>query len=103
LLKQMENVPLANRSARFICSIALVLSPSRIFVVQESLEGHLAFEPAGDEGFGYDPIFVVGSEQKTMALLGQEVKNSISHRALAAKRMLSIIDSIEQEKITYVC
>ncbi|MFA5513591.1 MAG: RdgB/HAM1 family non-canonical purine NTP pyrophosphatase [Sphaerochaetaceae bacterium] len=93
LLKNLEHVD--NRRAHFICAIALIYSPTKIYVVQESLEGRIATEPFGMGGFGYDPIFLVGENNKTMASYSQKEKNKISHRALAAKRMVSIIKELQ--------
>lgn len=103
LLENLRDVPLAQRSARFVCAMALVLSPHRAFVVQETVEGSIAGGPSGEGGFGYDPVFLVGETGRTMAQLSDREKNSVSHRGLAAKRMLAIIQSLEQEEIVYVC
>ena len=73
-----------NREARFVCCIALVL----ISGIQEFFEGEcsgqIIQEKRGESGFGYDPVFYVPQYGKTMAELGSEVKNRISHRAIAS-------------------
>lgn len=102
LLDKMKDIPPEKRSARFVCAMALVVSPSRLFIIQESVEGHIALSQHGEGGFGYDPIFIPLGESKTMAQLGEVVKNSSGHRALAAKRVKAVVNSIEEEKIVYV-
>lgn len=83
LLEELKGVPFEERTARFRCAIALA-EPDRLqFVVKASCEGIISYEPKGNNGFGYDPIFYVPEHELTMAELGSEVKNRISHRALA--------------------
>ncbi len=83
LLEELKGVPFKKRTARFRCAIALA-EPGRLqFVVKASCEGIISAEPRGDKGFGYDPVFYVPEYELTMAELGSEVKNRISHRALA--------------------
>lgn len=103
VLDQLQGVPYEKRSARFVCAIALVVDRYRRFIVQETVEGYIATEPYGDGGFGYDPIFLVEERGKTMAELGTSVKNTISHRALAAKRILGIIEQLEHTEVYHVC
>jgi XTP/dITP diphosphohydrolase len=102
VLSQLAQVPYEKRTARFVCAMALVLTEHRIFVVQETIEGHIAQAPYGAGGFGYDPIFLVGDTDRTMASLSEQEKNTISHRALAAKRMQAIIAQLEQSEVLYV-
>lgn len=75
------------RSARFVCSIAAVLPDGNVLHTEETMEGILADNPAGDEGFGYDPIFYLPEFQKTAAELTMEEKNKISHRGKALDAM----------------
>lgn len=103
VLRQLSNVPEIKRTARFVCAIALVLSSHKKYIVQETVEGYIAKHPYGDGGFGYDPIFLVGETGKTMAELSQQEKNSISHRSLAAKRILGMIKQIEHSEVFHVC
>ena len=85
LLEELKGVPFEKRTARFRCAIALA-EPDRLqFVVSASCEGIISNEPKGNNGFGYDPIFYVPEHELTMAELGSEVKNRISHRALALR------------------
>lgn len=75
------------RSARFVCSIAAVLPDENVLHTEETMEGILADNPAGEEGFGYDPIFYLPEFQKTAAELTMEEKNKISHRGKALDAM----------------
>ena len=75
------------RSARFVCSIAAVLPDGNVLHTEETMEGILADNPAGEEGFGYDPIFYLPEFQKTAAELPMEQKNKISHRGKALEEM----------------
>jgi XTP/dITP diphosphohydrolase len=83
LLEELKGVPFEKRTARFSCAIALAEPDKLQFVVKASCEGIISNEPKGKNGFGYDPIFYVPEHELTMAELGPEVKNRISHRALA--------------------
>ena len=96
LLENMKGITGSDRSARFACAIALVLDTQRIFIFQETLEGMIASEPDGREGFGYDPVFYLPSQGRTLAQLSSEEKNSVSHRARSAKALLALIDSLEK-------
>ncbi|ABU81363.1 XTP/dITP diphosphatase [Ignicoccus hospitalis] len=81
LLKLMEGVE--DRRARFVCAAALVKEDDKIVIEVGEVEGEIAYEPRGDKGFGFDPIFVPLGYEKTFAELGEEVKKRISHRARA--------------------
>ncbi len=83
ILKELEGVPSEKRTARFRCAIALAGPDELQFVVEASCEGFINTEPCGKYGFGYDPIFYIPKYKKTMAELGSDVKNRVSHRALA--------------------
>ena len=75
------------RSARFICNIAAVLPDGTVLHTEESMEGLLADQPAGKEGFGYDPILYIPEFGVTSAQLTLEQKNKISHRGKALEAM----------------
>lgn len=91
LLDLLKDVPFENRKARFVCSIALILENGEKFVVKETCEGYINERLEGSNGFGYDPIFYVAQYKKTMAQLDVEIKNSISHRGKALKKMLQFV------------
>jgi XTP/dITP diphosphohydrolase len=83
LLVQMLDVAEEERGARFRCVVALA-SPGGVLATAEgSVAGRIVFQPAGDGGFGYDPVFFVEEQAMTMAELPAAVKNRISHRARA--------------------
>lgn len=75
------------RSARFVCAIAAALPDGRILTTQGVIEGEIARKPAGEEGFGYDPIFYVPDFHATTAELSPEQKNAVSHRGRALRAM----------------
>jgi XTP/dITP diphosphohydrolase len=83
LLSLMREIPEGRRTARFVC-VMVLCRPSGDWIQAEGIcEGRITREPAGDQGFGYDPVFYVPAFQKTMAQLPLEIKNRISHRARA--------------------
>lgn len=83
-----------NRDARFVCCIALVLKDGTRKFFKGECEGRIISEKRGTSGFGYDPVFYVPRYGKTMAELGPDVKNEISHRALACGKLLSYFSSL---------
>jgi XTP/dITP diphosphohydrolase len=85
ILEELEGVPTEKRTARFKCAIAFARPEELQFVVEASCEGFINTEPCGKNGFGYDPIFYIPKYKQTMAELGADVKNRISHRALALR------------------
>ncbi len=87
LIDQLEGVEGSDRSARFVCAIACVWPDGKSKVCRATIEGELAKAPAGENGFGYDPIFYVPQYGKTTAELSMEEKNEISHRAKALREM----------------
>lgn len=88
LLAELEGT--SNRTARFVCVAALV-SGSKVITACGEIRGKITHKPAGDGGFGYDPVFLVPEYNKTFAELSKEIKNSISHRALALMELKKII------------
>jgi XTP/dITP diphosphohydrolase len=102
LLRLMKNIPLEKRTARFRCVIALlpvtdkkIESASPVCFAGEfepqtfsgACEGKILFEPRGQNGFGYDPLFVPDGFTQTFAELGEDVKNKLSHRAKALEKL----------------
>ncbi|MBC8532168.1 XTP/dITP diphosphatase [Gehongia tenuis] len=92
LLELMKDVPAAERSARFICCMALAVPGKPIRTVQGSCEGSVLFQPRGEGGFGYDPLFFVPGEGGTFSEISMEVKNKISHRGKALRAVLAILE-----------
>lgn len=87
LLDALKDVSDSQRTARFKCAIALAAPTGKTQVVIGVCEGRLIRSPRGLQGFGYDPIFVPASYDKTFAELGVDVKNRISHRAKALEKL----------------
>ena len=94
LLRELKGVPLEQRGARFRAVIALILEDGEVLTVDGECSGTIGFEPRGDGGFGYDPIFIVDGYDKTFAELGDDIKNTRSHRARALNRLKDAIDNI---------
>jgi XTP/dITP diphosphohydrolase len=87
LIDRLEGVPKEQRSARFVCAIAAILPDGSSRVVRGTIEGYIGWEPAGTNGFGYDPIFYVDAYGCSTAELPPEEKNKISHRGNALRAM----------------
>ena len=83
LLDEMKDIPKDKRTARFVSAICCVLSKDEVITVRGECVGEIAFEPSGEGGFGYDPIFLY--EGKSFAVLTPEEKDSISHRGKALR------------------
>lgn len=81
LLLELKDLP--DRSAQFVCVIAIRLENGQNKIFKGILEGHISDTPLGKNGFGYDPIFIPKGFSKTMAELDPSIKNKISHRYLA--------------------
>ena len=92
LLEELRDLPDTSRSARFRCAIAIVDAEGRVLAVTDgTCEGRIARNPAGSHGFGYDPLFIPDGYQETMAELGPDTKNAISHRAKAALQLVPLL------------
>ena len=91
ILRRMEGVPEEARTARFVCAVAAVFPDGREEVLRRALEGHIAHESAGTNGFGYDPIFFLPERGCTNAELTAEEKNSISHRGQGFRAMAALL------------
>lgn len=91
LIARLDGVPVEERSARFVCAIAAVLPNGEVVQVQETIEGYIGYEERGENGFGYDPIFMVPEFGCTTAELSMEQKNKISHRGKALVKMKEVL------------
>lgn len=87
LIERLSGVPEEKRTARFMCNIAAVLPDGSVLHTEAAMEGLIAAEPAGEGGFGYDPILYLPEYRKTSAELDVEEKNRISHRGKALELM----------------
>lgn len=86
LLSEMKDVPDEKRTARFVSSICCIIDNDNIIKVEGYAEGKIGYEPFGEDGFGYDPVFIT-SNSKTFAQLSSEEKDSISHRGNALRKL----------------
>ncbi|MCR4886572.1 MAG: ribonuclease PH [Clostridiales bacterium] len=93
LIRNMEGVPVQDRTAQFICAMALALPNGQVTTVQGSCPGVITFTPRGAGGFGYDPYFEYLSGE-TFAEMAQEEKNRISHRAQALQAMMPYLEEL---------
>ena len=97
ILEKMKDVPEERRGAEFVCSICAILPDGKAVFAEGSLRGRVAHEIRGKEGFGYDPIFYLPQYGKTTAELGNDFKNSVSHRSQALHKMEELIRNMSQE------
>ena len=91
ILDRLKGVPKEQRTARFVCAIAAVLPDGKTLVTRETIEGYIGECPAGENGFGYDPIFYVDEYHCSTAELTEEQKNEISHRGKALRSMKKLL------------
>ncbi len=88
ILELLKDVPYEKRTARFVCVISCALEDGTVISKTGTMEGHIAFEQAGNGGFGYDPIFYLEEFDKTSSELTSSEKNKISHRGKALRLMI---------------
>jgi XTP/dITP diphosphohydrolase len=89
LLDELKDIPAAQRSARFVCHVVYLDEDGEEIVAEGSCEGHIAFAPRGQGGFGYDPVFLPSEtdDDRTMAELSPAEKNRLSHRGKALRSL----------------
>ena len=87
LIRRLGNLEKKDRTARFVCAIALVKPGGEEHVVRGTVEGYIGYEPMGRNGFGYDPIFYLFDRDVSTASLSMEEKNELSHRGNALRMM----------------
>ena len=97
LLAKLEGVPWDKRAARFRCFIALARPGGDVELCCGECYGVISFQPRGEGGFGYDPIFYLPELGKTMAELPLELKNQVSHRAQAAQGARQVLEKLRGE------
>lgn len=97
LLSDLRSVPWEERTARFRCVIVVVTQEGEIYEAEGVCGGRITFEPVGEGGFGYDPVFYVPDYDSTMAQLSRETKNRISHRARAVQAALPTLRRLLDE------
>lgn len=89
LLDELKGIPLEKRTARFRCVLAFVRPGEEPVLAEGTCEGVIIHQPAGDGGFGYDPVFFLPDAMCTMAQLSAEEKNRRSHRGQAMRALLA--------------
>ena len=94
MLDELRDVPSERRTARFRCHIAFSDGERILLETEGVVEGRIAFSPAGDFGFGYDPIFIPVGYDRTFAELGAAVKHKISHRAQALRKFRDALAAV---------
>lgn len=94
LLEKLSGVPEAKRTARFVCAIACALPDGRTLTTRGVMEGIIAQEIRGENGFGYDPIFYLPEFGCTSAEITPEQKNEVSHRGKALRQMRMILQEV---------
>lgn len=87
LLNRLKGIEREQRTARFVCAIAAALPDGRVLTTRGTMEGYIGLAPAGENGFGYDPIFYVPEYDCSSAELTMEQKNELSHRGKALRAM----------------
>ena len=91
LIDRLEGVPDEKRTARFVCAIAAAFPDGRVETRRGTIEGRIGYEQAGENGFGYDPIFYVPEFGCTTAELSPEEKNKVSHRGNALRLIKEVL------------
>jgi len=95
LLSSLEGTPFLERKARFVSVITMLFKSGEKIVCRGEMEGFIALQEAGENGFGYDPLFYLPVHKKTFAELDTEEKNRISHRA---KALEALKEALSQRK-----
>ncbi|WP_082759803.1 XTP/dITP diphosphatase [Abyssisolibacter fermentans] len=97
LLKELLSVPDSKRTAKFVTVMALAQQGKVVQTIKGECNGKIAMQRFGEAGFGYDPLFIVDEYNKTFAELGDEIKNEISHRANALKKLREELEVLLEE------
>jgi len=98
LLSRLKGVPWQKRSACFRCVIAIATPDGEVEFCSGECRGMITLDPRGEQGFGYDPIFYLPELDKTMAELPLEMKNQISHRGQAARKVYQVLERLASSK-----
>lgn len=93
LLRLLTDVPYEKRVGKFVSVITMVFSPHDVIVARGECKGHILYKAAGENGFGYDPIFAPDGYEEGFGTLEPEVKNRISHRAVALRALKEKLES----------
>ena len=95
LLEKLKGIPDEKRTAHFVCTIHFIYADGREVAVEGRVNGMIAHSPSGDNGFGYDPVFLYNDI--SFADVGSDVKNEVSHRANALKALLRELEKGENK------
>ena len=90
VLSELEGVDISMRSARFACALYCIIDDDTEYSVLGTMNGFIGTEPMGENGFGYDPIFMI-DEETSVAMISDEEKNKISHRAEAMRKLAEVL------------
>jgi XTP/dITP diphosphohydrolase len=101
IVERLAGLPDERRGARYRCAIAVASPPpcGLLGVVEGTLEGRIAKAPAGEGGFGYDPIFLVPDDGRTVGQMSAEEKSRISHRARAARAARPLLEQLANDML----
>ena len=88
LLDNMTDIPDSERDARFVCAVCVAGNSTDVLAAEGSVEGSIAHGPHGNNGFGYDPIFIPAGDTRTVAEMSEHEKDSISHRGRAIRAII---------------
>lgn len=97
LVGLLRGLPFEKRKAKFVCAIVLIVDDKTVIRAQGEVHGYITEEPRGKDGFGYDPLFYVPQYDKTFAEITADEKNTISHRAVALKKLSEEISKLSWE------
>lgn len=100
LLSRLKHVPWERRSAHFRCIIAVARRVGDVELCSGECHGFITFEPRGENGFGYDPVFYLPELDKTLAELPLEVKNKVSHRGQAARKARQVLERLSSKYVS---
>ncbi|PKM50920.1 MAG: non-canonical purine NTP pyrophosphatase [Firmicutes bacterium HGW-Firmicutes-7] len=98
IIDRLEGVLEPERTARFVCAIAAAFPDGRTITTRGTVEGTIAFEEKGENGFGYDPILYVPEYKMTTGQMSSDLKNCISHRGKALRAMREILEEYYARK-----
>lgn len=93
LLKNLEGVPEEKRTAHFVCSVCCIIDNDTVITAEGTCDGFIAKEPVGNDGFGYDPVFITDGN-KSFAQLTPDEKDAVSHRGRALRQLYSELSKV---------
>jgi len=97
LLQRLDGVPPEQRGASFHCVVAIATPEGKVWTTEGMCPGVITSTPSGSGGFGYDPVFFVPELNKTFAQLSPQEKNAISHRGIAARKAMELLERLLQD------